>query len=109
MTGGCYQASPDVPTPTVSANVRRLLAVKRLFGLQDSEIARAAGYSRPYVVRLLSNDLEGSPEFYRRLENTLGALVQSRSSQVFDHAGTPVPVDAPDCANKPTSNDRRKR
>ena len=109
VTGGCYSPSPAIPPPTASANVRRLLAVKTLFGLQDAEIARATKYSRPYVVRLLSGDLEGSASFYTRLENALAGLVAGRDVQVFDIPGTAVPLDAPGCAGARHENIRPPR
>lgn len=107
MTGGCYPASPAIPPPTASANVRRLLAVKTLFGLQDAEIARATRYSRPYIVRLLSGDLEGSASFYTRLESALAGLVAGRDVQVFDIPGTAVPEDTPTFAGRSICGDGR--
>ena len=68
-----------------SANCVRLLALVRLFRLSPNQVAKAAGFSRPYVARLLSlkDDLTGSPEFFRALECKLGAIVENRTSQYF--------------------------
>ena len=69
----------------VSPNALRLRAVVRLFKLSPTEVARAAGVSRCYVARLLSpsDDFQGSPEFYRRLEANLGRVIEGRTSQFF--------------------------
>ena len=68
-----------------NANSIRLLALVRLFRLTPIQVAKAAGFSRPYVSRLLSHrdDLTGSPEFFRALENKLGAIIDQRTSQYF--------------------------
>ena len=83
-----------------SLNIRRLAALKAMLGWQNAEIAAASGFSRPYVVRALSGDLEASGAFWRRMENALGALVANRASQVFDHVGAEVPTGAPACAGR---------
>ena len=90
-SGACYPPSRPLGQPLESsANVRRLLAIKSMFGFTDAEIGRATKYSRPYVARLLSGDLEGSSTFYRRLEAALGRLVADRDLQVFDVQGCGV-------------------
>jgi hypothetical protein len=63
----------------------RLWAIVRLFHLSPCVLARVTGFSRPYVARLLSpNDkLRGSPEFFRVLEQKLGAIIEGRTSQYF--------------------------
>jgi transcriptional regulator with XRE-family HTH domain len=67
------------------ANVRRLRAICRMFGLGPTAVAKAAGVSQPYVSRILSDNdpIVGNPEFYRRLEGKLGVLIASRSTQFF--------------------------
>ena len=69
----------------VSANTLRLRAVVKLFRLSPSDVAKATGFSRPYVARLLSakDDFQGSAEFYRILECKLGAIIDGRQSQYF--------------------------
>jgi hypothetical protein len=78
--------------PRVSPNTLRQWAFVKLFQLSPSEIAKATGYSRCYVARLLSlNDhFQGSPEFYRALEAKLGAIIERRTSQCFTVPATPV-------------------
>ena len=68
-----------------SANCVRLLALVRIFRLSPNQIAKAAGFSRPYVARLLSHrdDLVGSHEFYRALETKLGTIIENRTAQYF--------------------------
>ena len=68
-----------------SANCVRLLALVRLFRLTPNQVAKAAGFSRPYVARLLSHrdDLVGSHEFYRALECKLGTIIENRTAQYF--------------------------
>ena len=63
----------------------RLLALVRLFRLTPNQVAKAAGFSRPYVARLLSHrdDLVGSHEFYRALECKLGTIIENRTAQYF--------------------------
>ena len=61
----------------------------RLFGLSISEVAKAGGSSRPYLSRALSGNLKPSPVFWRRLEASLGRLVEQRASQFFQ-----IPVTA---------------
>jgi transcriptional regulator with XRE-family HTH domain len=74
------------------ANVRRLRAICRMFGLGPTAIAKAAGVSQPYVSRILSDNdpIVGNPEIYRRLEGKLGGLIDSRSSQFFRVSPLPV-------------------
>ena len=74
------------------ANVRRLRAICRMFGLGPTAVAKAAGVSQPYVSRILSDNdpIVGNPEFYRRLEGKLGRLIDSRSAQFFRVSPLPV-------------------
>ena len=69
----------------VNANRIRLWAIVGLFRLSPSAIAKATGFSRPYVARLLSrkDDFTASPEFWRVLECKLGTIIDQRASQVF--------------------------
>lgn len=57
----------------------------RLFRLSPSAIAKATGFSRCYVARLLSprDEFKGSPEFFRALECKLGQIIDGRSVQFF--------------------------
>ena len=73
------------PVQRVSGNRIRLWAIVRLFRLSPSAIAKATGFSRPYVARLLSrnDDFTASPEFWRVLECKLGTIIDQRASQVF--------------------------
>jgi len=75
-----------------AGNVLRLWALVRLFRLSASEIAKATGFSRSYVARLLSprDEFSGSPEFYRTLECKLGQIIDQRASQFFTVPATPV-------------------
>ena len=76
-------------------NLIRLRAVMALFGLSITEVARAAGVSRPYVSRVMSGDEKlngGSPKFFRKLEMNLGKLVDGRSGQVFEVEAVPSDI-----------------
>jgi len=63
-----------------------------MFGLAPSAVARAGGVSPAYISRILNetDPLVGSAQFYRRLEASLGQLVEQRQQQFFRIA--PVPV-----------------
>lgn len=76
----------------VSGNRIRLWALVRLFRLSPSAIAKATGFSRPYVARLLSDrdEFSGSPEFFRTLECKLGQIIDGRSAQFFTCPGVSV-------------------
>src|SRR5262245_54975757 len=69
----------------------RFWALARLFKLSPNQVAKATGFSRPYVARLLSrkDDFTGSPEFFRSLELKLGAVVDGRTVQFFTVPATP--------------------
>jgi hypothetical protein len=56
-----------------------------MFGLAPSAVARAAKVSPAYLSRILSetDPFVGSAEFYRRVEASLGLLVEQRSRQFF--------------------------
>lgn len=84
---------PPVDPKDANANVLKLWAFVRLFGLTPVEVAKAVGVSRSYVARVLSeNDaFVGGPEFYRRLEGKLGHMVEGRSSQFFAVDAVPAP------------------
>ena len=79
----------DAPTDGDGRNLDRVRLLMRLFGLTISEIAKAGGSSRPYLSRALSGSLVPSPVFWRRLEASLGRLVDQRDSQFFS-----IPVTA---------------
>lgn len=70
-------------------NLDRVRLLMRIFGLTISEVAKAGGSSRPYLSRALSGSLVPSPVFWRRLEASLGRLVDQRDSQFFS-----IPVTA---------------
>jgi len=69
----------------VSGNRIRLWAIARLFRLSPSAVAKATGFSRPYVARLLSrnDDFTASAEFWRMLECKLPEVIASRTAQYF--------------------------
>jgi hypothetical protein len=71
--------------PKTDANVRRLRAICRIFGLGPTAVARAGNVSQPYVSRILSDrdSFVGNQEFYRRLEGKLGSLIDTRQTQFF--------------------------
>ncbi len=79
----------DAPTGGDGRNLDRVRLLMRLFGLTISEVAKAGGSSRPYLSRALSGSLVPSPVFWRRLEASLGRLVDQRDSQFFQ-----IPVTA---------------
>ena len=79
------------PTDGDGRNLDRVRLLMRLFGLTISEVAKAGGVSRPYLSRALSGSLVPSPVFWRRLEASLGKLVDQRGSQFFS-----IPVTACD-------------
>lgn len=64
-------------------NLDRVRAVMAIFGLSVTQVARAGGASRPYLSRALNGTLTPSAAFYRRLEASLGRLIEQRSGQVF--------------------------
>ena len=73
------------PVQRKKGNVIRLIAICRLFRLSPSAVAKATGFSRCYVARMLSprDEFCGSPEFFRVLECKLGAIIDQRASQYF--------------------------
>ena len=79
----------DAPTDGDGRNLERVRLLMRLFGLTISEVAKAGGVSRPYLSRALGGSLVPSPVFWRRLEASLGKLVDQRGSQFFS-----IPVTA---------------
>jgi hypothetical protein len=66
-------------------NGRRLASVMKMFGLAPSAVARAGKVSPAYISRILSetDPFVGSFEVYRRIEASLGLLVEQRSRQFF--------------------------
>ena len=56
-----------------------------MFELPPSAVARAANVSPAYISRVLNetDPLVGSAQFYRRLEASLGQLVEQRQQQFF--------------------------
>ena len=67
-----------------NANTLRLRAIVKLFRLTPTDISKRTGFSRSYISRLLNEaDFQGSPDFYRTLEQKLGAVVDGRSAQYF--------------------------
>ena len=66
-------------------NVVRFRALVRLFRLSPTDVARATGFSRSYISRILSpkDDFTGSPEFFRSLETKLGTVIAGRTAQYF--------------------------
>jgi len=66
-------------------NARRLRAIIEGFSIPISAVAEAAGISRAYVSRVLSDkdDLTGNDQFWLRIERSLGKLVEARRAQVF--------------------------
>lgn len=81
----------DAPMDGDGRNLDRVRLLMRLFGLTISEVAKAGGSSRPYLSRALSGSLVPSTVFWRRLEASLGKLVDQRGSQFFQ-----IPVSACD-------------
>lgn len=73
------------PVQRSKGNRIRLWAVVTLFKLSPSDIAKATGFSRPYVARLLSlnDNLPASPTFWRVLEQKLGMIIEQRTAQYF--------------------------
>jgi hypothetical protein len=76
----------------VNGNKIRLRALVQLLRLSPSEIARASGVSRSYVVRVLSprDGFSGSKEFFRVMESKLGQIIEARTSQFFTCPAVPV-------------------
>jgi transcriptional regulator with XRE-family HTH domain len=87
-----HYSRPNGQLTREDANVRRLRAISRLFGIGPSAIAKAGGVSQPYVSRILSetDPLNGSASFYRKLEINLGTLIGSRQTQFFRVSPSPV-------------------
>ena len=73
-------------------NVVRFRALVRLFRLSPRDVARATGFSRSYISRVLSckDDFTGSPEFFRSLELKLGTVIDQRTAQYFTVRAVPV-------------------
>ena len=74
-------------------NWRKLKALAQLFALTPTEIAKAAGVSRPAASRLLSerDSYLASGAVFRRLEGGLGRLVENRTRQFFKLEAVPPP------------------
>jgi hypothetical protein len=79
-----YSAS-DALRVKEPGNVVRFRALVRLFRLSPTDVARATGFSRSYISRILSpnDDFTGSPEFFRSLETKLGTVIAGRTAQYF--------------------------
>jgi hypothetical protein len=60
-----HNTRPNGQSAKDDANVRRLRAICRMFGLGPTAIAKVAGVSQPYVIRILSDNdpIIGNPEF----------------------------------------------
>jgi len=71
----------------IKSNAQKLRAWAEVLALSPTMIATAiGGYSRCYVSRVLSvqDPLEGSPNFWMKVESALGRLVEHRQVRVFD-------------------------
>jgi DNA invertase Pin-like site-specific DNA recombinase len=66
-------------------NSRRLRAIIEGFSIPIAAVAEAAGISRAYVSRVLSenDDLTGNDQFWLKVEKSLGKLIEARRAQVF--------------------------
>jgi len=75
-------------------NSRRLKAILDAFDIPLAVVAKTCGISPTYVSRVLSpNDqLTGNDQFWIRVEQSLGKLVESRRGRVFDVRAAPVHV-----------------
>ncbi len=67
-------------------NAARLKAVCEGYGIRMSVVAKQCGVSQPYISRIFSSTdpLEGSSQFWRRVEAELGRLVDQREKQIFN-------------------------
>ena len=73
-------------------NTRRLKAIVEGFSIPISAVAAAAGISRAYVSRVLSDTdaLTGNDAFWLKIERSLGRLIEARRAQVFQLGAVPV-------------------
>ena len=80
-----HYCAPNGQRTREDANVRRLRAVCRIFGIGPTAVAKAGGVSQPYASRVLSetDPFIGSAEFYRNLEACLGQVIDQRPGQFF--------------------------
>lgn len=74
------------------ANSRKLRVIIDGFDIPISAVAEAAGISRTYVSRVLSerDELAGNDQFWMKIERGLGKLIESRRAQVFQINAVPV-------------------
>src|ERR1017187_2604253 len=81
--------------PRLTGNRLRLAALIRLFDIPMRDMARCSGYSRCYLQRCITagDSLEGSAEFYLRLEQALLNIIARRRRAFFDVPATDA-VDA---------------
>ena len=80
-----HYTRPNGQRTREDANVRRLRAVCRMFGLGPTAVSKAGGVSQPYASRVLSetDPFIGSAEFYRNLNDRLDQLIAQRPGQFF--------------------------
>lgn len=79
------------PKRGLTGNPAKLAAIIRIFDLRVGTVAKASGrFSRSYVQRVISpkDCLDGSPEFYRRIESALPELVRCRRRSFFNVPST---------------------
>mgnify|MGYP001463542376 CR=1 FL=1 len=58
----------------MNANIQKLRLVMALFRLRPVDLCKA-GYSKTYISRLFSGDLEPSQEFFIRLNGSLMEII----------------------------------
>ena len=78
------------PNAPLTGNRLKLAALIRLFDIPLREMAKRSGYSRCYIQRCITarDSLEGSPEFYLRLEQALLSIIACRRRAFFDVPAT---------------------
>ncbi len=75
----------------MNTNCMKLRTLFLAFDLLTSNVAEACDVSRPYVARILSekDHFSGSPQFWRKVENNLGKIIEARRANVFEVAAAP--------------------
>ena len=75
------------------ANMTKLLLVRSLFRLQNSDFQRHTGFSKGYVSGLFAGKVKASPQFWMKLNASLPKIIAEVGSDccVFDVEAVQIP------------------